>query len=96
LKKDGTVVATGWNEHGQCDVSEWQNVAAIAAGGAHTLALLNDGTILAVGLNNENQCNVTEWSEIEAILPAVVIRLVKERRNRRCSRPKQRRTMQYF
>ena len=26
LRSDGTVVATGWNYHGQCDVSNWKNI----------------------------------------------------------------------
>lgn len=26
LKSDGTVVATGWNEYGQCDVSGWTDI----------------------------------------------------------------------
>ena len=32
LKADGTVVATGWNEYGQCDVSGWTDI-----GGSLTL-----------------------------------------------------------
>ena len=32
LRKDGTVVAAGWNEFGQCNVSSWRNIVAIAAG----------------------------------------------------------------
>ena len=27
LKSDGTVVAAGYNEYGQCDVEEWRNIA---------------------------------------------------------------------
>ena len=41
LKAEGTVVAWGDNDSGQCDVPEWLfNVAAIAAGQMHTVALV--------------------------------------------------------
>ena len=33
LRTDGTVIAAGKNDAGQCNVSEWQNIVAIAAGG---------------------------------------------------------------
>ena len=26
LRSDGTVVATGWNEYGQCNVSDWTDI----------------------------------------------------------------------
>lgn len=26
LKSDGTVMAVGWNKHGQCDVSDWRGI----------------------------------------------------------------------
>ena len=35
LKKDGTVVAAGANNKGQCDVSKWNNITKVAAGGEH-------------------------------------------------------------
>ncbi|HEX7058218.1 MAG TPA: RCC1 domain-containing protein, partial [Bacilli bacterium] len=35
LKADGTVVAVGNNRYGQCDVSGWRNIVAIAAGNVH-------------------------------------------------------------
>ena len=37
LKTDGTVVAVGQNEYGQCDVSEWTDIVAVAAGDFHTV-----------------------------------------------------------
>ena len=32
LKSDGTVVAVGWNDNGQCDVSSWTGIQQVAAG----------------------------------------------------------------
>ncbi len=32
LTEEGKVLAAGSNEYGQCDVVEWENITAIAAG----------------------------------------------------------------
>lgn len=32
LKEDGTLLATGDNQFGQCDVADWTDVVAVAAG----------------------------------------------------------------
>ncbi|MGJ5819532.1 InlB B-repeat-containing protein [Paludibaculum fermentans] len=50
LKKDGTVVAWGTNQDGQCNVpAGLTNVVAISAGSSYTLALKADGTVVAWG-----------------------------------------------
>ena len=50
LKSNGTVVAWGWNGHGQISVPPGlSGVTAIAAGYNHTVALKNDGTVVAWG-----------------------------------------------
>ncbi len=67
LKADGTVVAVGNNEDGQCDVSDWVDIVAISAGGRHTVGLKADGTVVAVGDNGTRQCNVSGWMDIVAI-----------------------------
>ena len=36
LTADGTVLAAGDNRYGQCDVSSWREIVAVAAGNAHT------------------------------------------------------------
>ena len=51
LRMDGTVVAVGNNEYGQCDVSGWTDIVSVAAGGAYTIGLKADGTVVAVGKN---------------------------------------------
>jgi hypothetical protein len=61
LKSDGTVVAVGNNAYGQCDVEDWTDIVAIAAGKSHTVGLKSDGTVVAVGNNEYGQCDVDNW-----------------------------------
>ena len=49
LKKDGTVVATGNNRHGQCDTQDLQGIVGITGNYFNTVALKEDGTVLVVG-----------------------------------------------
>ena len=67
LKSDGTVVATGSNSCGKCDVSDWTDIVAVAAGDYHTVGLRSDGTVVAVGDDNAWQCDVFYWKDIVAI-----------------------------
>ncbi len=67
LQTDGTVVAIGYNQYGQCDVSDWRNIVAISAGEGHTVGLKADGTVVAVGMNEQGQCDVSDWRDIVAI-----------------------------
>ena len=67
LKSDGTVVAVGENENGQCNVSDWTDIIAVSAGGWHTVGLKSDGTVVAVGENENGQCNVSGWTDIVAV-----------------------------
>ena len=67
LKLDGTVVADGYNEYGQCDVGNWTDIVAVSAGGSHTVGLKSDGTVVAVGDNSYGQCNVENWTDIISI-----------------------------
>ena len=67
LKTDGTVVAVGDNDDGQCDVSGWTDIVAISAGSHHTVGLKADGTVVAVGNNEYGECDVSGWTDIVAI-----------------------------
>ena len=67
LKADGTVVVVGWNDDGQCDVSDWRDIVAVAAEGVHTIGLKADGTVAAVGWNDDGQCDVSGWRDIVAV-----------------------------
>lgn len=68
LTMDGSVLATGNNKYGQCDISEWSNVISISAdSGQYTTGLKADGTVVAVGDNSYGQCNVSGWTDIVAV-----------------------------
>lgn len=67
LKNDGSLLAVGSNEHGECEVGEWRNIVEIATGYQHTVGLKSDGTVLAVGANDHNQCNISDWRGIARI-----------------------------
>jgi len=67
LKVDGTVVAIGYNEAGQCNTGRWRSIVAIASGGMHTVGLKVDGTVVAVGHNEAGQCDTGSWRGIVAV-----------------------------
>ncbi|MBR6809502.1 MAG: TIR domain-containing protein, partial [Clostridia bacterium] len=67
LKADGTVMAVGDNDDGQCNVSSWRDIVAVSAGDHHTVGLKADGTVMAVGDNDDGQCNVSGWRDIVAV-----------------------------
>ena len=67
LKSDGTVVAVGYNGNGQCAVSGWKDIIAVAAGTEHTVGLKYDGMVVATGDNKDGQCDVSEWTDIVAV-----------------------------
>ncbi len=67
LKSDGTVVATGYNSHGQCDVSSWSDIYQVSAGLWHTAGLKSDDTVVATGRTRSGECDVSGWSNIQQI-----------------------------
>ena len=67
MKSDGTVVATGYNANGQCDVSDWTDIIAVSAGDNHTVGLKSDGTVIAAGDNYYGQCDVSGWTNIKTM-----------------------------
>ena len=58
---DGTVVAAGRSDSGQCDVHGWRDIVAVAAGATHTVGLRADGTVVATGNNSHGQLEVGSW-----------------------------------
>jgi len=61
LRSDGTAVACGLNDEGQCDLPALEEgviYTQIAAGAFHTVLLRSDGTAVACGRNNEGQCDL--------------------------------------
>ena len=72
VKSDGTVLAArsaeyGVRDYGQCKVSGWADMIAVAASERHTLGLRADGTVVATGDNSFKQCEVADWTNIIAI-----------------------------
>jgi hypothetical protein len=68
IRPDGTVVATGNNDDGQCNVDDWTDIGFVAAGFSHTVGLEEDGTVVATGNNDDGQCNVDGWTDIGLVV----------------------------
>ena len=66
LKEDGTVVSRGNNSFGQRNLSEWERVAAVAAGYNFTAGLLENGTVLVAG-EFAGKETAERWENISAI-----------------------------
>jgi len=49
LKSDGTVVAMGEDDFGQCNVSSWKDIIAIEAGGHFSIGIRRNGTVVTAG-----------------------------------------------
>ena len=58
---NGTVLAYGDNDFGECDVQDWSDIIAVASTNTHTVGLKSDGTVVATGSNNDGQCDVNNW-----------------------------------
>ena len=69
LKANGTVVAAGYNEYGQCDVLDWVDIVSVSAGHNHTIGLKADGTLVATGSDRNRQCDVSDWTNITTKQP---------------------------
>jgi len=67
LRADGTVVAAGDNNYGQCNVGNWKDIVSVAGGEDHSVGLTSTGTAVAVGRNNYGQCNVSNLDGITAV-----------------------------
>ena len=67
LKSDGTVVAMGGNNDGQCNVGGWTDIVQVSANNVHTVGLKSDGTVVAVGDNGSGQCDVGGWTDITQV-----------------------------
>jgi hypothetical protein len=67
LKIDGTVVAAGYNEYGQCVVSAWTDIVQVLAGTYHTVGLGAEGTVVTAGWCVYQQCTVGGWTDIMQI-----------------------------
>ena len=64
IRADGSVVAVGENEDGQCDVTEWSDIIDVAVGRFHTVGLKSDGNAVAIGSKGFGKCDVKDWTDI--------------------------------
>lgn len=49
IQSDGTVVATGNNDEGQCEVSDWTDIVSVYATQGTTIGIKSDGTFCSAG-----------------------------------------------
>lgn len=59
LKNDGTVVAVGDNEFGECDVSNWRDILAVSAGFYHTVRKLKNNGARSLRWEEQSKDNAT-------------------------------------
>jgi hypothetical protein len=67
LRSDGTVVATGDNSYGECNVGYWRTIVAVSVKCQHTVGLKSNGTVVATGYNFYGQCNTSSWRDIVGV-----------------------------
>ena len=64
LRDDGTVLAAGRNDAGQCDVEGWESIAAVYAGNIISGGLRTDGTVVVAGGNETLWESVSSWKGV--------------------------------
>ena len=67
VKKDGTVVACGFNENNQCAVEGWTDIFTVACGHHFTVGLKNDGTLVSCGNDTFIKKQVARLKNITSI-----------------------------
>lgn len=67
LRADGTVVATGDNACGQCDVASWQDIVSISAGYFHMVGLNSYGLCVDAGAAVNANYDTDQWSDLIAL-----------------------------
>src|SRR5699024_402539 len=69
LTEDGTARASGMNDAGQCEVSDWENLVDVGAGRYYSAGLTADGHVLIAGLEGQDESvrEAESWTDIQAI-----------------------------
>ena len=74
LRADGTVLAVGNDESGQCRVEDWRNVTCIVCTVARTFGLLADGTVVCTGGESADRYFVpfdaSAWTGVKKLICA--------------------------
>ncbi|CAK9056746.1 unnamed protein product [Durusdinium trenchii] len=66
LRSDGSAVACGFNDHGQCKIPPLEKgvcYTQVSAGHAHSVLLRSDGSAVACGTNDVGQCDIQPLEE---------------------------------
>lgn len=71
LRADGVAMACGYNSNGQCNISDWTDIVAVACGGFHTVGLHSNGTVVACGGDGNGWRGISNWTNIVAIAGGV-------------------------
>ncbi len=66
VSDDGSVMAAGANEYGQCNVGGWRDVGQVCSDGTTSYGLKNDGTVNVAGANATSSVGgaVQQWKGI--------------------------------
>lgn len=67
IREDGTVLASGSNKKGQCNISHWRDMVSVIALENHTVGLDRNGNIFATGSDYELLNNMCKWENIKDI-----------------------------
>ena len=67
VREDGTVIATGKNDYGECKVQDWDHIIAVKACQRHTMGLKEDGTVIVTGEHTDGKYDVSGWKDIVSI-----------------------------
>ena len=67
VREDGTVLAVGENDCGQCNVSGWTDIVAAATGYKHTVGLKANGTVTFTGQDFWGDSKVQNMTDIVSI-----------------------------
>lgn len=67
LKSDGSVVAAGDNDNGQCNVEQWQDITRISAGNGISVGLKADGSAICAGFSDYDLSCVEQWEKLKEI-----------------------------
>ncbi len=72
LKSDGTVLASGENREGGCQVQKWKDIYAVKTDGPFTVGLKMDGTAVSCGEESDddppyNTYDVSKWTDVVSL-----------------------------
>lgn len=68
LKSDGTVVAVGTNQYGQCDIDKWSDIVYVDAGWNCTVGIKSDKTLVIATENTTLlKYDFSSWTDLVAV-----------------------------